>query len=261
MNNRFFASILFITIFLFSFPLAFAQAAETDFYEIKIYHIQDEEQEELVDIFLEKAYIPALHHAGVDKIGVFKPVEEDSLYGKRIYVFSPYTSAEEFMQIRETLKNDEEYKSSGREFLDAPYDNPPFERYETILLTAFEAAPDYTPNNLQDSSSERVYELRSYESATENLFRNKVKMFNKGEIEIFDRLKFNPIFYGEVIAGSHMPNLMYMTSFPNMASRDAHWEAFGSDPTWKELSSQEEYQNNVSHANIFLLTPTSYSDL
>ena len=32
---------------------------------------------------------------------------------------------------------------------------------------------------------------------------------------------------------AHMPNLMYMTSFDNMAARDEHWKAFSSDPLWK----------------------------
>jgi hypothetical protein len=34
-----------------------------------------------------------------------------------------------------------------------------------------------------------------------------------GEVPLFVRLGFNAVFYGEVIVGSHMPNLMYMTTF------------------------------------------------
>jgi NIPSNAP len=114
---------------------------------------------------------------------------------------------------------------------------------------------------LKADKNERVYELRSYESATEKLFRNKVKMFNEGgEIAIFKKLNFNAIFYSEVIAGNKMPNLMYMTSFENMADRDAHWKNFGSDPDWKALSSLPEYRNNVSHIDIMFLRPAAYSD-
>ena len=72
-------------------------------------------------------------------------------------------------------------------------------------------------------------------------------MFNKGnEIALFNRLGFNAVFYGEVLVGSKMPNLMYMTSFENRASRDAHWKAFSEDPEWKKLSAMSEYKNNVS---------------
>jgi hypothetical protein len=57
-----------------------------------------------------------------------------------------------------------------------------------------------------------------------------------------------------------MPNLMYMTTFKNQASRDAHWKTFVDDPEWKKLSSMPEYKNNVSKIDIFFLRPASYSD-
>lgn len=122
--------------------------------------------------------------------------------------------------------------------------------------------PKITPPKLTAPKSERAYELRSYEAASENLFRNKVKMFNQGgEINIFSRLGFNPVFYGEVIFGSNMPNLMYMTSFDNMQSREDHWKAFSNDSAWKTLPAMKEYQNNVSHSDIYFLRPTEYSEL
>ena len=86
-------------------------------------------------------------------------------------------------------------------------------------------------------------------------------MFNEGgEVALFKRLNFNAVFYSEVVAGSRMPNLMYMTTFENRADRDAHWKAFGDDPEWKKLSSMPEYQKNVSKIEIFFLRPTEYSD-
>ncbi|MBK9491957.1 MAG: NIPSNAP family protein [Haliscomenobacter sp.] len=45
---------------------------------------------------------------------------------------------------------------------------------------------------------------------------------------------FNAVFYAEVLSGRRMPNLMYMTSFDNIESRDAHWKSFGADPFWKK---------------------------
>ena len=86
-------------------------------------------------------------------------------------------------------------------------------------------------------------------------------MFNEGdEIGLFKRLNFNAAFYGEVVAGGKMPNLMYMTCHENKTSRDANWKAFVDDPFWKKLSSMPEYQHNVSHIDISFLYPTEYSD-
>jgi hypothetical protein len=132
---------------------------------------------------------------------------------------------------------------------------------ETILLQAFPLAPVMQTPGLKAEKKDRVYELRSYESATEKIFQNKVQMFNQGdEIGLFKRLHFNAVFYSEVIAGSKMPNLMYMTSFENMTDREAHWKAFGNDPFWKKLSGMPEYQDNVSHIDITFLRPADYSD-
>ena len=79
-------------------------------------------------------------------------------------------------------------------------------------------------------------------------------------MRLFDRLDFNAVFYGEVISGSIMPNLMYMTTFSNQESREAHWDAFREAPEWKELVAMPKYQNNVSHADLYFLYPTAYSD-
>jgi hypothetical protein len=103
--------------------------------------------------------------------------------------------------------------------------------------------------------------LRSYEGPTERLYRQKVYMFNEGgEVILFDRLKFNAVFYAEVLNGSRMPNLMYMTTFKNMAERDQHWKDFSNDSTWKRISALPEFQNTVSKADINFLYPTDYSD-
>jgi len=87
-------------------------------------------------------------------------------------------------------------------------------------------------------------------------------MFNTGgEISLFKRLGFNAVFYGSVIAGSRMPNLMYMTTFENMAARDAHWNTFRVDAEWKKLSAMEYYKNTVSKNDTILLTPANYSQI
>jgi hypothetical protein len=115
--------------------------------------------------------------------------------------------------------------------------------------------------SLTNPRTERIYELRSYESPTEKIYKNKVQMFNEGdEVGLFRRLGFNAVFYAEVISGRRMPNLMYMTTFADQASHDAHWKSFGEDPYWKKLSAMPEYQHNVSKINIYLYRPTDYSD-
>lgn len=238
-----------------------AQVARQEYYELRIYHLKDHGQEASVEVFLKDALLPTLHRAGIRNIGVFKPVESDTAYGKLIYLLVPYASLDQVISIPELIAVDKQYKEAGKVYHDAQYANPPYDRMEKIILRHFKGAPKLTPPALTGPRSERVYELRSYESATEKIYQNKVKMFVEGdEVGLFNRLGFNAVFYADVIAGSHMPNLMYMTTFESQASRDEHWKAFVDDPQWKMLSAMPEYQNNVSKHVIWFLRPTAYSD-
>lgn len=237
-----------------------APPAKQEYYEIRIYHTFWG-QEGKVDAFLKDVYLPALHRAGISKAGVFKPVETDSESGLIIFLFIPYKTAEQYVMLPEVLAKDKVYLEAGKSFLDAPYNDPPYKRQESILLKAFLYMPQPFFPEYTNPASERVYELRSYESATEAKAIKKIEMFNQGgEIDIFTKLKFNAVFYGEVISGTAMPNLMYMTTFKDMKSRDELWKAFIGSPEWKKLSAMEEYNNTVSHIDRYLLRPTNYSD-
>lgn len=254
---------IFSFLFFFSLQssLLIAQKDDREYYEIKVYHFRDASQEKVLDNYFQNALIPSLHKTGIKKVGVFKALSNDTSADKLMYVFMPVKSLDEVNQIAQKPESKSEYQTAAQEYLNAAYNAPPYARMEIILLHAFPLAPKMNLPQLQSAKNNRVYELRSYESATEKLHVNKVKMFNEGgEIALFKRLNFNAIFYAQVVAGCKMPNLMYMTSFENMQDRDAHWKAFGEDTMWKNLSSLPEYQNNVSHIDITFLRPTDYSD-
>lgn len=257
-NN--FRSFLLFTFFILTISIT-AVAASRDYYQIQVFRLTGKTQEEKVDNFLKSAYLPALHRAGIQKVGVFKPIESDTTSGNRIYLWIPFKSLDHFSKIQDKLANDQAYQTAGSKFLGAPFDQQPFIRKESILLKSFPDAPNFVISNFKTEPSERIYELRSYEGPTENLFRQKVKMFNQGgEIKLFKSLDFNAVFYAEVISGSAMPNLMYLTTFADMPAHDAHWEAFRNHTDWKALSALPEYKNTVSKSVKILLHPTDYSD-
>lgn len=227
------------------------------YYQIKIYHIKGETQERAVDSYLKEAYLPALHRFGIEHVGVFKPVKKDSLE-QLIYVFIPFKKMDNYLKLDEALSRDKAYLEAGKNYLEASFNNPPFLRLESILLKAFDGMPTPAIPNLTSPKVERIYELRSYEASTEKLSQNKIGMFNDAEISIFTKLNFNAVFYGQVISGSKMPNLMYLTTFNNKEDREKHWSAFG--PEYKKISGLPQYQNNVSKNVTLFLYPTDYSD-
>ena len=241
--------------------LSKSKASKREFYQLTTYHFTNTEQEKVIDNYLQKALLPALHKIELKNIGVFKSRSNDTSVEKTLYVLMPLKSLDDVVRIAAMLKADSNYQSTGAEFINALHTKPPYSRTETILLHAFALAPIVELPKLKGPRRERVYELRSYESATEKIFQNKVRMFNDGdEIGLFKRLNFNATFYGEVVAGGKMPNLMYMTCHEDSVARKANWKAFVDDPQWKKLTSMAEYKNNVSHIDIYFLYPTEYSD-
>lgn len=262
-SNKFFSVFLQTLLFIciFSTVINFkAIAAEGFYYQLKIYHVKTQAQEDRLDHYFQYAYLPALHKIGIQNVGVFKPVAGDTL-GKRVYVLIPFRNWNELENADQKLQKDTAYLNAGKDYIDAAYNDPLFTRLETIVLKAFPKMLKPAVPSLTSNKSTRVYELRSYESPTEKLNVNKVAMFNVGdEVALFKRLNFNAVFYAEVLAGSHMPNLMYMTTFDDKADRDKHWEAFTNDPVWKKLVLMPEYQHNVSKNEIVFLNPVAYSD-
>lgn len=249
-----------LSILFLSSLSAVANPSAREYYQLKIYHYKSQDQGTRLERYLQLAYAPAVHRAGIKHIGIFKPVAQQDT-DRKIYVFTPFSSLDKLAGIDHVLTADTKYLVDGADYVGADYKNAPYTRIESIILEAFPGMPSTAVPNLTAAKEDRVYELRSYESATEKYNVNKVHMFNAGdEIGLFKRLNFNAVFYSEVISGSHMPNLMYMTTFNSKADRDKHWDAFGNDPQWKALTAKDEYKNNVSHADIIFLHPTEYSD-
>lgn len=122
-----------------------------------------------MDKYMKNALLPALERYGVERVGVFKPIESDSAYGEAIYLFIPYKSKHHFMDVSRDLERDSRYLADAQDYITASHDDPPYTRIETMLLDAFEGMPQHGQRELSTPTSERIYELRSYESATEKL--------------------------------------------------------------------------------------------
>ncbi len=254
-------SLLIFCLFAFYSITSFSQDQGREYYQLKIYSFDSDEQIAVTDSYLKDAYLPALKRQGINNIGVFKLRPTDSITVKKIFVLIPFSSLAQFETLEDELDKDETYLATGNTYVKASHKQPPYQRIASVVLKAFDDMPHMQASILTSPREDRIYELRSYESPTESYYKNKVEMFNEGgEVKLFDRLDFNAVFYAEVLSGAQMPNLMYMTTFANQTSRDAHWKAFVEAPEWKELIGNPKYENNVSHAEITFLYPTDYSD-
>jgi len=132
-------------------------------------------------------------------------------------------------------------------------------RYERTILRAFSGMPELK----LPPKGNHIFELRTYESNDGVSLQKKIDMFNHGEMQIFQRLGMNPVFFGEALVGSRLPHLTYMLAYDDLAARDRVWKAFGSDPEWLKLRakpglSDAEIVSNISNS---IIRPTAFSDI
>jgi hypothetical protein len=229
-----------------------------EFYELRVYSLKNGQQEKLVEDYFQNAAIPALNRIGNKNIGVFtelKPIGQTKLY-----VLIPYNSWSDFLTVQDKLADDKVYLEAGQPYLNATAAEPAYERIESSLLKAFV----HSPKLQAPEQKPRIFELRRYEHASEGAGKKKLEMFNDaGEIDIFKRLGFNPVFFGETLIGGLRPNLIYMVTFDDMAAHYSHWKAFGSDPEWKKVSVIPDYADAklVSRITSTFLTPSACSQI
>ena len=88
-------------------------------------------------------------------------------------------------------------------------------------------------------------------------------MFGQGEFDIFRRLHMTPIFAGQTIAGTHMPNLTYMLGFDDLAAREKSWAAFSADADWVKLrgSAGMPDAEMVSNITNTIVKPLGFSQI
>lgn len=235
--------------------------AAREFYELRLYHLRRGPKQKLFDDFYREASIPAMNRAGIGPVGVFNVA-----YGPdnpTMYVLIPHKTIESFGTALDRVRSDAEYQKAGAEFINSSPDGPSYVRVEASLMIAFTGMPKIETPASAKGNQPRIFELRTYESHSKKADKKKIEMFNNGEIAIFRRNGLQPVFFGETLIGTRMPNLTYMLVFENMAAREKNWGAFVADPEWKKLSSTPgftdvEIVSNIS--NIFL-RPTAYSQI
>ncbi len=236
-----------------------AQAAAREYYELRVYRLKEGADHAALDGYLEKAAIPALNRLGIKPVGVF--TEPESKDGPAIYVLIPYPSLECFSTAAAQLNADQEYLKAGADYLQLPKSNPGFLRIDSSLMLAFAGMPKLELPSYCQEKKARMFELRTYESPSEGKAQNKVDMFNAGEIDVMHEVGLGPIFYGQVLLGRDLPHLTYMTSAESLEAHKKHWAGFSSHPTWKKLSGDKQYAENVSKIVSRFLTPTAYSQI
>jgi len=239
------------------FRAAAGDAAKPQYYELRVYTTQSEAQRQRVNDYWQNAAVPAYNRMGIQPVGVFTEMQDSAT--NKIYVLIPCDSAESFVAIPAKLAADADYQKAAAEYLAAPKSNPAYERFESSLLVAFDGMKHISATTADQKPN--VFELRTYLSPSEAGGLNKIHMFESGEIDVMKEVGLAPIFYGRMLAGSHLPCLVYMTSGENLDEHQKHWQKFSAAPVWKALQADPQYKDNMTSMIKVMLKRTSASQI
>jgi NIPSNAP len=212
--------------------------------------------------YLQNAAIPALNQLGHTPIGVFEVIA--GVPGPTAFVLTPLKTLDALSTLETRLSADAGYTKAAVGYIDVTAADPAYVRMETSLLSAFPKFPRIVVPGATANKGPRLFELRTYESASEKAHLLKVKMFEElGEIEIFKRVGLTPVFFSRTLAGPRMPNLVYMLVHDNMAAREKSWDAFRNDPEWRKVAATPGFADAdiVSNITTVLLRPAAYSQV
>jgi len=197
--------------------------------------------------FLEKVAMPAVQRSGAATVGFFaSQLAPDSPF---ILALSSYPTLAAYEAAQAKLSADSVYQNALKAYNSAP--GLRFMRYETSLLRSFSGFPNLTINVSPDASKlNRLFELRTYESDDSASLAEKIRMFNEGEIALFQKTGLDPVFFGETVFGQKQPNLTYMLGYEDWNARDANWKKFLSHPDWIKLRTTPGWSDAEIVSNI-----------
>jgi len=244
-------------------------AGAREYYELRSYRLKAGASRSLLEGYLEKALLPALDKRGIKNTGVFTELEVNKNAGTStpkadspVWVLITHATLDSFARVSAEINTDPALRQAGSAYLQTPKANPAFERIDSWLLLAFKSMPKMEiPAFVRSRAPGRVFEMRDYESHSEEKALIKMAMFDEGETEIMRSLGMSPMFFGQALSGPNLPHLRYFTAGSDLAAHLANWKKFGPDPRWIKMKDNPKYADSTSKNTARFLTPTSYSQI
>ncbi|MDR1154296.1 MAG: NIPSNAP family protein [Bacteroidales bacterium] len=235
-------------------------AAGVQYYEWIRYRLLPGNKQSLVADYYRDAAIPALNKAGIKTVGVFNIKHGPD--APTLNVIIPHPTLDSVVTLNDRLLDDKSFVQAGNRFLNAPMSDPAFFTMEKSILKAFTGLPEIQIPAQKKANQPRIFQVRTYESASLIASKKKIQMFNEGgEIAIFKRTGLQPVLFGETVAGTKMPGLVYILAFDDMNDLDRNWNVFRNDPEWGKLKDDPYYTDIQSFTNDWIWTPAPFSQI
>jgi hypothetical protein len=210
--------------------------------------------------YAKDALVPALGRAGLAPIGAWTvAMGPDS---PTLHLLLPHPDAASVVTLDARLEADAEYRKAAASSLVLPPADAPFLSCDSSLHAAVATMPGIEKPTGAAAGKDRVFELRTYRSATEAASRRKIDMFEAGgELGLFRRVGLNTVFFGRDLVGPGLPSLTYMVVFADADAREKAWAAFREHPEWVKMRDDPRFADTVSNIDSSLLRPTDYSQI
>jgi hypothetical protein len=226
----------------------------TPYYLLETYYLRNSTQGPRIAEFMSQGLLPAISkfHQGIKVFAEALVAAHMPQY----VVLLGVPSLDDLAGMAARLRDDTAYQKALAAWENGP--EPPYEHYSRAVLKAAAYPPDAIP---EPAAKPRVLELRTYHSPTWKQLAALHRRFADPEVRIFHRSGIHPIVFGETLAGTKMPNLVYVTPFDNLAAREKAWDTFGADPEWiKARADSIAAHGQISSViDITLLRAATYS--
>ncbi len=221
---------------------ASAAQHETDdnqIYELRCYWMRNSKTDQYgrLTAFLEAEHLPMTKRTGIEAQGYFRVTLGE--HTPRVFTLSAFDSLADMGEKLRARAADKQWMQADDDF--GAQDYPQYDRVESRLLRAFDGMKTIETPGKADKP--RVFDLRIYEQETFRDTREKTRMFNEEEIQIFRDCGIHPLFFAETIVGSRMPNITYMTYYADMDARGKAWRAFASSDDWNRIKKVPKWAN------------------
>jgi hypothetical protein len=228
--------------------------------ELRRYRLRNGALAARFSAYAKDALVPALGRAGLAPIGAWNvAMGPDS---PTVHLLLPHPDAVSVVTLDARLEADAEYRKAAASSLALPPADAPYLACDSSLHAAVATLPGIEKPTGASAGKDRLFELRTYRSATEAASRRKIEMFEAGgELALFRRVGLNPVFFGRDLVGPGLPSLTYMVVFADAAAREAAWAAFREHPAWVKMRDDARYADTVSSIDSSLLRPTDYSQV
>jgi hypothetical protein len=236
-----------------------ASAARPQVLELRRYRLRNGALATRFAAYAKDALVPALGRAGLAPIGAWNvSLGPDS---PTLHLLLPHPDAASVVTLDARLDADGEYRKAAAATLALPPVDPPFLSCDSTLHAAVATMPGVEKPAGPNAGKDRVFELRTYHSATEAASRRKIEMFEGGELALFRRVGLNTVFFGRDLVGRGLPSLTYMVVFADDDARLKAWAAFREHPEWVKMRDDPRFADVVSNIDSSLLRPTEYSQI